>query len=69
MCYIVASRRLSLSLFGLLGYVEPVLMVAVALLIGEHIGADEWWTYLPIWGAVVLLIADGVQHLRAAKQA
>lgn len=69
MCYIVASRRLPLSLFGLLGYVEPVLMVAVALLIGEHIGADEWWTYLPIWGAVVLLIADGVQHLRAAKRA
>ncbi|BEP64464.1 EamA family transporter RarD (plasmid) [Variovorax sp. V213] len=68
MCYIAASSQLSLSSFGLLGYVEPVLMVAVALLIGEHIDADEWWTYLLIWCAVLLLVADGIQHLRAANR-
>lgn len=62
------AAQLSLSSFGLLGYVEPVLMVAVALLIGEHIDADEWWTYLPIWCAVLLLVADGVQHACAANR-
>lgn len=68
MCYIVASRRLPLSLFGLLGYVEPVLMVAVALVIGEQIGTDEWLTYIPVWIAVALLVADGIQHLAATKR-
>lgn len=68
MCYIVASRRLPLSLFGLLGYVEPVLMVGVALVIGEHIAVDEWLTYIPVWCAVALLIVDGIQHFAAAKR-
>src|SRR5690554_2406600 len=38
-CFIVASRLLTFTLFGLLGYVEPVLLVMVALLLGEHIAA------------------------------
>lgn len=67
MSYIVASRRLPLGLFGLLGYVEPVLLVAVALVIGENIASDEWLTYLPIWGAVGLLIAEGVGHVRTSR--
>jgi chloramphenicol-sensitive protein RarD len=43
-CYILASHRLKLGLFGLLGYVEPVLLVLVALLLGERIEDDEWMT-------------------------
>jgi chloramphenicol-sensitive protein RarD len=62
-CYILASHRLQLGLFGLLGYVEPVLLVFVALLIGERIEADEWMTYVPIWIAVGLLTAEGLQGL------
>lgn len=57
--YMVASQTLSLSLFGLLGYVEPVLLVFVALLLGEHIKSHEWLTYIPIWMAVLLLIIEG----------
>lgn len=34
-CYILASRLLPFSLFGLLSYVEPVLLVIVALLLGK----------------------------------
>lgn len=63
MSYITASRRLPLSLFGLLGYVEPVLMLGVALILGERIQAEEWLTYLPIWTAVGMLMLDGVRHL------
>ncbi|MDO9420060.1 MAG: EamA family transporter RarD [Herminiimonas sp.] len=57
--YMVASQTLSLSLFGLLGYVEPVLLVFVALLLGEQIKSHEWLTYIPIWMAVFLLIIEG----------
>ncbi|MEC5343096.1 hypothetical protein ABRZ24_10890 [Brenneria populi] len=48
MSYIVASRLLSFGLFSLLGYVEPVLMVCVSLLLGEQIQTQEWLTYIPI---------------------
>ncbi|WP_076593636.1 EamA family transporter RarD [Herminiimonas arsenitoxidans] len=59
--YMLASQILSLSLFGLLGYVEPVLLVVVALLLGESIKGAEWLTYIPIWIAVLLLIVEGVK--------
>lgn len=62
-CYIVASRRLPLSLFGLLGYVEPVLLVFVSLLLGESIADGEWPTYIAIWLAVGLLVLEAVKRL------
>jgi chloramphenicol-sensitive protein RarD len=53
--YLRASRYLPLALFGILGYVEPVLLVGVAvLLLGEPFSARELGTYVPIWIAVVL---------------
>ncbi len=61
--YMLASQTLSLSLFGLLGYVEPVLLVLVALLLGESIRDGEWLTYIPVWIAVLLLIADGLTSM------
>ncbi|TQI81220.1 chloramphenicol-sensitive protein RarD [Serratia fonticola] len=67
-CYILASRLLPFSLFGLLSYVEPVLLVIVALLLGEIINANQWLTYIPIWLAVVLLILEGVRHLLRRKK-
>jgi chloramphenicol-sensitive protein RarD len=61
--YMIASQTLSLSLFGLLGYVEPVLLVVVALLLGETIDGAQWLTYIPIWIAVLLLIVEGVKNV------
>jgi chloramphenicol-sensitive protein RarD len=66
--YIVASRLLPFSLFGLLSYVEPVLLVGVALLLGESIGRDEWMTYLPIWLAVLVLVFEGFKHVLAQRR-
>ncbi len=66
--YILASRLLPFSLFGLLSYVEPVLLVGVALLLGESIGRDEWLTYLPIWMAVVVLMIEGAKHMLAQRR-
>lgn len=62
-CYTVASKLLPFSLFGLLGYVEPVLLVGVALMLGEKIAAATWMTYLPIWLAVALLAGEGLRHV------
>jgi chloramphenicol-sensitive protein RarD len=61
--YIIASRLLPFSLFGLLSYVEPVLLLGVALLLGESIKAGEWLTYIPIWMAVLVLVFEGFKHL------
>jgi chloramphenicol-sensitive protein RarD len=61
--YVIASRYLNLSLFGLLGYVEPVLLAAVAFLLGERIGSEQWLTYIPIWLAVGLLAMEGIINL------
>ncbi|WP_288011845.1 EamA family transporter RarD [Diaphorobacter sp.] len=62
--YMAASRLLPLGLFGLLSYVEPVLLALVALALGESIGAAQWPTYGPIFAAVALLVLDGALRLR-----
>lgn len=61
--YILSSRMLPFSLFGLLGYVEPVLLVIVAFLIGESIAKQEWPTYIAIWLALGLLALEGLLKL------
>lgn len=63
-CHVMSSRYLPMGLFGLLGYVEPVLLVGVALLLGESIQDHEWLTFIPIWLAIGVLAAEGVQGLR-----
>lgn len=66
--YILASRQLPFSLFGLLSYVEPVLLVGVSLLLGESIARDEWLTYLPIWLAVLVLVFEGSKHVLTQRR-
>ena len=68
-CYIIASRLLAFSLFGLLSYVEPVLLLGVSLLLGESIKAGEWLTYVPIWMAVLVLVFEGFKHLVRQRRA
>ena len=59
MAYYASSRTLPFSLFGLLGYVEPVLLVVVAFLLGETVSGSDYFTYGPIWLAVLLLVIEG----------
>jgi len=61
--YILASRYLPLIIFGLLGYLEPVLLALASLLLGEKISSGEWLTYIPIWLAVLVLVIEGALHL------
>lgn len=64
--YFIAARILSFSVFGLLGYVEPVLLLLVGLILGETIESAEWFTYGPIWLAVFFLVLEGALFLRGS---
>lgn len=67
--YISASRQLPLGLFGLLGYVEPVLLFWVAFLfLDESMTLRAWFTYIPIWIAVALIVAEGAMKWARSAQ-
>ena len=67
-CYILAARLLSISIFGLLSYLEPALLVVASLLIGERILAAEWPMYIAVWAAVAVLVTGGtIQLIRARR--
>ncbi|MBY8208941.1 EamA family transporter RarD [Vibrio fluvialis] len=63
----LSAPHLNLTLFGLLVYVEPVLLLLVALLLGESIYAGEWPTYIAIWLAVVVLMMEGGLSLHKSR--
>lgn len=68
--YVMAGHHLPFGLFGLLGYVEPVLLLGVAWVLGERMAPSQWFTYSPVWLAVGLLVAEGLLSLRRTpKQA
>lgn len=64
--YYLASHRLPFGLFGLMGYLEPVLLVSVALLLGERIEPGQRLTYLAISLALVVLFVEGLRRLGAS---
>ncbi|KAM9863404.1 EamA family transporter RarD [Leucobacter sp. BZR 635] len=67
-CYLLASRYLTISIFGLMSYLEPALLVVASLLIGERISSGEWPMYIAVWGAVGILVVGGsVQAIRTAR--
>jgi chloramphenicol-sensitive protein RarD len=66
--YLRASRYLPLALFGILGYVEPVLLVGVAvLLLGEAFSMQQLGTYVPIWISVALTAVHSARLLRRER--
>ncbi|MFB9137027.1 EamA family transporter RarD [Vibrio olivae] len=64
----LSAPHLNLSLFGLLIYVEPVLLLLVALLLGESIMPSEWPTYIAIWLAVMVLCLEGAVSLKRQQR-
>nr|WP_205763898.1 EamA family transporter RarD [Acidovorax sp. SRB_24] len=67
--YMAASRWLPMGLFGLLSYVEPVLLVLVALLLGESLAPGQWPTYGLVFAAVGVLVLDGARQLAPERRA
>ncbi len=68
MCYILAVDKLPFALFGLLSYVEPVLLLIVSFMLGENIASSEWLTYIPIWIAVAVLALEGLVHTQSRRR-
>ncbi|WP_436872535.1 EamA family transporter RarD [Acinetobacter haemolyticus] len=60
----LSAPHLNLSLFGLLVYVEPVLLLTISILLGETIKPAEWPTYIAIWLAVCTLMLEGIISLK-----
>ncbi|RKP48356.1 EamA family transporter RarD [Trinickia fusca] len=68
-CYARASRLLPMALFGILGYVEPVLLVVLSVtLLGESLSAQQLATYVPIWIAVAITAVHSVLLLRETRE-
>ncbi len=66
--FVAASSRLSFTVFGLLGYLEPVLLMAVALFVlGESISDEQAVSYTMFSAAVVLVVGDS--YLRWKRRA
>jgi chloramphenicol-sensitive protein RarD len=67
--FVLAGKYLSMSIFGLLSYIEPALLMLAALLIGESLAPGEFPLYGAIWAAIALVIIDGVRQIRQSAPA
>ncbi|MBP7353179.1 MAG: EamA family transporter RarD, partial [Comamonas sp.] len=66
--YMLASRWLPMGLFGLLSYVEPVLLALVALLLGEQLAPGQQPLYIAIFAAVAVLVVEAAAQLRQERR-
>jgi chloramphenicol-sensitive protein RarD len=68
---LAASRRLPISLFGLLGYLEPILIFLSGIcFLGESVLKSELLTYIMIIAALMLLAVDKMyRYLTSVKYA
>lgn len=66
LCFLLASSSLSFTVFGMLSYVEPLLLFLVSLFLpGEKLTLASLLTYAPIWLAVLALMADGYKKVKS----
>ncbi|MEM6050727.1 hypothetical protein AAH450_09120 [Erwinia sp. P7711] len=66
LCFLLASSILSFTLFGMLSYVEPLLLFLVSLFLpGEKLTLASLLTYAPIWLAVLALMAEGYKKVKS----
>ncbi|MBN4667535.1 EamA family transporter RarD [Pandoraea nosoerga] len=67
---LAAARILPIGVYGILSYVEPVLLFAVSVfLLGEPFTASGLWTYVPIWIGVALIVFDSLRTLHRQRLA
>ena len=66
--YTLASTILPFNLLGLLGYVEPCVMLLISFLIGEKLNPDAYILMSCLLIAILLLILDGIQAVRRSHR-
>lgn len=68
MSYTLASTLLPFNMLGLLGYVEPCVMMLVSFLIGERLDPSAYTLLLCLSFAISCLILDGIALMRKKKR-
>ncbi|QIM63649.1 permease [Pasteurellaceae bacterium Orientalotternb1] len=66
--YTLASTLVPFNMLGLLGYVEPCLMLLISFLIGEQLDPNSYLLMICLIIAVSLLILDGILQLRKKRR-
>lgn len=66
--YTLASAMLPFNLLGLLGYVEPCLMLIISFVIGEVLSTDAYILMFCLMLAILCLILDGISVLRKKQR-
>lgn len=65
--YLAASTLLSMPVFGLLTYVEPILLVGVSLVLGERMQGADAVVYAVLAAALALLAVEGFRAARRPR--
>ncbi|HHW7506203.1 TPA: EamA family transporter RarD [Mannheimia haemolytica] len=66
--YTLASTMLPFNLLGLLGYVEPLLMLVVSFLIGERLASESYILMICLLISILFLVLDGMFALRQQRK-
>ena len=67
--FVSASTRLKFTIFGMLNYGEPILMMLVAIfLLNEFISPEQLWSYGFFGIAVLLVIGDSVLRIMISRK-
>lgn len=67
MCFAAAANRVSMVTIGFFQYIGPTGMFLLAVfLYDEPLSTDKLITFLLIWSALAMLIADSIRRLRSA---
>tara|TARA_R100001377_G_scaffold25769_1_gene13972 strand:- start:333 stop:1244 length:912 start_codon:yes stop_codon:yes gene_type:complete len=67
--FVSASTRLKFTIFGMLNYGEPILMMLVAIfLLNEFISPEQLWSYGFFGIAVLLVIGDSLLRILISRR-
>lgn len=62
--YTMASYLVPFNVLGLLGYIEPVVMMLISFLIGETLKPESYILMLCLVLAIAFLILDGILSIK-----
>lgn len=66
--YTIASTILPFNLLGLLGYLEPFLLLIISFIIGEILAKESYILMICLLVAIILLVLDGLLALRRQQR-
>ncbi|HGO5856566.1 TPA: EamA family transporter RarD [Mannheimia haemolytica] len=66
--YTLASTMLPFNLLGLLGYVEPCVMLMISFLIGETLAKESYLLMICLLVAILFLVLDGIIILHKQRK-